>query len=60
VDIGSVSAWGVVVSMVSLAGLSALAMVGSVREGEDTAAWIWAVLFVGCSLLAAWLFWRLV
>jgi hypothetical protein len=46
--------------MVSLAGLSALAMVGSVREGEDTAAWIWAVLFVGCSLLAAWLFWRLV
>jgi hypothetical protein len=51
---------GTLLAMVALAGLSALAMIASVREGDDTSAWMWAAMFLGTSLLAAWIFWRLV
>jgi hypothetical protein len=51
---------GTFLAMLALAGISALAMIASVREGDDTSAWMWAAMFLGTSLLAAWIFWRLV
>jgi hypothetical protein len=51
---------GTLLAMMALAGLSAVAMIASVREGDDTSAWMWAAIFFGVSLLAAWVFWKLV
>jgi hydrogenase/urease accessory protein HupE len=51
---------GTLLVLVSLAAISALAMIASAREGDAASAWMWAAIFVGTSLLAAWLFWRIV
>jgi hypothetical protein len=51
---------GTLLAMVALAGISALAMIASVREGNASSAWMWVALFLGSSLLAAWVFWRIV
>ena len=39
--------------------LFAVATVGAVHEGAEAWAWLAAVAFFACSLLAAWLLWRL-
>jgi hypothetical protein len=51
---------GTLLALVSLAVISALAMIASVREGDAASAWMWVAIFLGSSLLAAWLFWRIV
>ncbi len=41
------------------AGLFAVATVTAVHEEAKALAWLTAVAFFACSLLAAWLLWRL-
>ena len=40
--------------------VSATVMVGSVYEGDGLGARVWAGVFFGSSLVAAWSFWELV
>ena len=49
----------IIVAALSLACASALVMIGSVYEGDGLGAWVWAALFFGSSVAAAWCFWRL-
>ena len=43
-----------------LACMSAVVMLGSVYDGDELGAWVWAALFFGSSAVAAWCFLGLV
>lgn len=51
---------GLLIAMAWLAAVSVWAIVGSVQAGDVASAWGWAAIFFGVSLLAAWVFWKLV
>jgi hypothetical protein len=50
----------ILVAALSSASASALVMIGCVYEGDAAGARVWATLFFGSSVAAAWCFWGLV
>ena len=50
---------GLLLAMTIWAAISALAMTKSVHEADTVSAWVWAAVYAGSSLLAAWCFERL-
>ena len=51
---------GLIVAMSGMAAVSGLVTIWSIREQDAGAAWIWATIFGGTSLVAAWAFGRIV
>jgi hypothetical protein len=51
---------GLLVAMTGIAAISVWVLATSVKEGDSGSAWVWAVVFLGASILDAWAFWRLV
>jgi hypothetical protein len=50
-----------VVLLVTMTGIAAKARgSSSVKEGDSSSAWIWALVFLLVSILDTWAFWRLV
>ncbi len=50
--------WLLLVSLLTVA--SAMCLLGSVSEGAQKGAWLWASSFVVFSFIAAYCFWRVV
>ena len=48
------------VTMTGIAAISAWVLATSVKEGDSSSAWIWALVFLLASILDTWAFWRLV
>jgi hypothetical protein len=51
---------GFLAAMVGIAAISAAVVSTSINEGDSASAWIWAADFVLASVIAAFVFWRLV
>jgi hypothetical protein len=51
---------GMLVAMTGVAAISAWVLATSVKEGDSGSAWVWAVVFLGASILDVWAFWRLI
>jgi hypothetical protein len=51
---------GLLVAMTGIAAISALVLATSVKEGDSESAWVWAVVFLGSSILDSLAFWTLV
>lgn len=51
---------GLLVAMTGIAAISAWVLALSVNEGDSGSAWVWAVVFLGASILDVWAFWRLI
>jgi hypothetical protein len=51
---------GLLVAMTGIAAISAWVLALSVKEGDSGSAWVWAVVFLGASILDVWAFWRLI
>jgi hypothetical protein len=60
VSLASQACAAILVAALSSASASALVMIGCVYEGDGVGAWVWAALFFGSSVAAAWCFWGLV
>ena len=50
----------VLVTITGIAAISAWVLATSVKEGDSSSAWIWALVFLLTSILDTWAFWRLV
>jgi hypothetical protein len=51
---------GLLVAMTGIAAISAWVLATSVKEGDSGSAWVWAVVFLGSSILDSLAFWTLV
>ena len=51
---------GLLIAMTGIAAISAWVLATSVKEGDSSSAWLYAVVFLGASALDALAFWRLV
>jgi hypothetical protein len=59
VSYADASRLGLLLAMTIWAAITALGMTKSVHEADAQSAWVWAAVYVGSSLLAAWCFERL-
>jgi hypothetical protein len=48
---------GVLGAMIVLAAISGWILRTSLNEGDAGSSWVWAVVFLSTSLIAAWCFW---
>jgi len=46
------------VAMLGIAAISAVVVVTSINEGDSGSAWVWSAVFVLASIIATWVFWR--
>ena len=46
------------VAMLGIVAISAVVVVASINEGDSGSAWVWAAVFALASIIATWVFWR--
>jgi hypothetical protein len=51
---------GMLTAMLGIVAISAAVVVTSINEGDSASAWVWAAVFLLASIIATWLFWRVV
>ena len=47
-----------VIAMLGIVAISAAVVAASINEGDSASAWIWAAVFVLASVIATWVFWK--
>jgi hypothetical protein len=47
-----------IVAMLGIVAISAVVVATSINEGDSASAWIWAAVFALASIIATWVFWR--
>jgi hypothetical protein len=45
-------------AMIGIVAISAAVVLASINEGDSGSAWIWAAVFALASIIATWVFWR--
>jgi len=48
-----------VIAMLGIVAISAVVVAASINEGDSGSAWVWTVVFVLASVIATWVFWKI-